>query len=60
MKIVLIPGDGIGPEQMNATKKVLYAIKDILSLKFELEEVEAGDQALAKYGKALPDHTLAK
>ncbi|GIU72183.1 MAG: 3-isopropylmalate dehydrogenase [Candidatus Nitrosocaldaceae archaeon] len=60
MKIVLMPGDGIGPEQMNAAKKVLYAIKDILSLKFELEEVEAGDQALAKYGKALPDHTLAK
>ncbi len=60
MKIVLINGDGIGPEQMAATKEVLYAIKDILNIKFELEEVEAGDQALAKYGKALPDHTLKK
>lgn len=60
MKIALIEGDGIGPEQMAATKEVLYTIKDILDLHFELEDVEAGDKALAKYGKALPDHTLRK
>ncbi len=58
MKIALIAGDGIGPEQMEATKDILYAIKDILDLKFEMIDVEAGDEALKRYGKALPDQSL--
>ncbi len=60
MKIALITGDGIGPEQSSSTKEIIYTITDMLNLKLEIEEIEAGDEALKKYGKALPEHSLQK
>ena len=56
--IALIPGDGIGPELMSCAKMLLESINDKTSVKFSLNEVEAGDYALSKFGKALPDFTL--
>ena len=56
--ISLIPGDGIGPELMTSAKMLLEYMNDKTSVKFSLTEVEAGDYALAKFGKALPDFTL--
>lgn len=56
--ISLITGDGIGPELASAAKKVLEAISDNSSTKFSIIEVEAGDVALKKHGKALPESTL--
>jgi 3-isopropylmalate dehydrogenase len=37
---------------------VLNAIHDKLGLKFDIKPLEAGDAALSKYGKALPDDAL--
>ena len=54
----LIKGDGIGPEISEAAISVLETINDKLDLKFEINQLEAGDGALKKTGKALPDETL--
>lgn len=56
--ISLIRGDGIGPEQISAAKKILETISDRSSTKFDISEVDAGDGALAKHGKALPEWTV--
>jgi 3-isopropylmalate dehydrogenase len=57
--ISLIPGDGIGPELIRSAKMVLDFINDSTSSKFTIKEVDAGDFALSKFGKALPDFTLS-
>jgi 3-isopropylmalate dehydrogenase len=56
--ISLINGDGIGPEQTAAAVKILQAINDNSFTKFTINEVEAGDIALAKYGKPLPEFSI--
>jgi 3-isopropylmalate dehydrogenase len=59
-RISLITGDGIGPEQAASAKRVLEAINDkSSSIKFDLLEVDAGDNALSKHGKALPTESVA-
>lgn len=57
-KIAIIPGDGIGPEQMKATTKVLEKIKEAFRLSLELVEAEAGDECRRKHGIALPGDTV--
>ena len=57
-RLSLITGDGIGPELAESALSVLNAIHDRLGLKFEIKSLAAGDAALSKYGKALPDETL--
>ncbi|HEY8010806.1 MAG TPA: isocitrate dehydrogenase [Rudaea sp.] len=52
--IAVIPGDGIGPEIMRATLRVLDALD--LGLKYEV--VEAGLAAQEKYGELLPAATI--
>ena len=52
--IAVIPGDGIGPEIMTATLKVL----DALECGLEYDFVEAGMVALEKHGELLPQTTL--
>jgi 3-isopropylmalate dehydrogenase len=56
--IALIKGDGIGPEISESAISVLDTINDKLDLKFEINQLDAGDGALKKTGKALPDETL--
>jgi 3-isopropylmalate dehydrogenase len=56
--VSLIRGDGIGPEQTAAARKILEAISDNSATKFAINEVEAGDAALAKHGKALPEFSV--
>lgn len=56
--VSLIRGDGIGPEQTASARTILETISDNSSTKFTLNEVEAGDAALAKHGKALPEESL--
>jgi 3-isopropylmalate dehydrogenase len=58
-QIALITGDGIGPELSESVIKVLEAVNDKLDLKLKIDKLEAGDNALKKTGKALPDSTLA-
>lgn len=56
--ISLITGDGIGPELASAAKKILETISDRSSTKFSIRQVEAGDAALKKHGRALPESTI--
>jgi len=53
-RVTLIPGDGIGPELAEATRRVL----DATGIPFEWEVVEAGEAVMAQYGTPLPDHVL--
>src|SRR5665213_78226 len=52
--IAVIRGDGIGPEIMDATLRVL----DTLKLGFQYEFVEAGLAAQQRFGELLPQVTL--
>jgi isocitrate dehydrogenase (NAD+) len=54
--IAVIPGDGIGPEIMTATLRVLDALDCALNYEF----VDAGMIALEKHGDLLPPATLDK
>jgi len=53
-KVTLIPGDGIGPELAEATRRVL----DASGVKFEWEVLEAGEAVLAREGTPLPQYVL--
>src|ERR1035437_6978312 len=53
-RVTLIPGDGIGPELAEATKRVL----DASGVAFEWEVVEAGEAVLAREGTPLPQSVL--
>lgn len=57
-QIALITGDGIGPEISESVIKVLETVNDKIGLKLKIEKLEAGDNALKKTGKALPESTL--
>jgi isocitrate dehydrogenase (NAD+) len=52
--ITLIPGDGIGPEVSNATKRVLEAT----GVRFNWDIVYAGIEVMEEYGTPLPEHVL--
>ncbi len=52
--VALIPGDGVGPELTSSAKMILQTINDNSNTKFTIRKADAGDGALAKYGKALP------
>ena len=54
-QITLIPGDGIGPEVANATKRVLEAS----GVKIEWDVQEAGAAVAEKRGTTLPEEVLA-
>ena len=56
--ISLISGDGIGPEQAASAKQLMQTISDKSSTKLVVNEVDAGDGALAKHGKALPEFSV--
>jgi len=53
-RVTLIPGDGIGPDLAEATRRVL----DASGVAFEWEVVEAGEATIAEYGTPLPEHVL--
>jgi len=57
-KIALLPGDGIGPEQTQATCAVLEAVEKKIGLHLKITELEGGDGCLEKNGVALPDSTI--
>lgn len=53
-KILVIPGDGIGPEVISVAKKVLES----LALDIEFSEAEAGLACFEKHGTSLPEVTI--
>jgi isocitrate dehydrogenase (NAD+) len=52
--VTLIPGDGIGPEVVLATRRVLEAT----GVQFNWEMAEAGAEVMSKYGTPLPDSVI--
>jgi 3-isopropylmalate dehydrogenase len=59
MKIVLIPGDGIGPEVVKEARLVLEAVADKFGRSFAFSTHLMGGCALDAHGTSLPDETLA-
>jgi 3-isopropylmalate dehydrogenase len=53
MKVVLLPGDGIGPEITDAAVRVLDRVGE-----FDYDEQPIGGVAIDEFGTALPDQTL--
>jgi 3-isopropylmalate dehydrogenase len=60
MKIIVIPGDGIGPETMSVCTQVLEAISDKLDLGISLIPEIAGHESLKKLNATVTPELLAK
>lgn len=58
-KILVLPGDGIGPEIIREAVKVLELASEKFNLGYELVEGELGGAAIDKHGVPLADSTLA-
>lgn len=58
-KILVLPGDGIGPEIVGEAVKVLECLRQDFGLNVELEQGLIGGAAYDASGKPLPDETLA-
>ena len=53
-RVTLIPGDGVGPEVSEATRRVLEAT----GVEFDWDIQPAGLGVVEKYGSPMPDHVL--
>jgi 3-isopropylmalate dehydrogenase len=60
MKIVVVPGDGIGPETMMVAVDVLQAVSEKFKLNLLLDHDIAGHASLQKYGATVTDSLLEK
>jgi len=60
MKILVLPGDGIGPEIVEAGIHVLNTINDARTLGLELEYDDVGFASLKKYGTTMRPELLEK
>lgn len=52
--MAVIEGDGVGPEVTRSALEVLKAVSSRFSLRIDVSYIEAGDNAVRKYGEALP------
>lgn len=57
--IVVLPGDGIGPEVTGAAVRVLRAVEQSYGHRFDIQQHLLGGAAIDATGQALPDETLA-
>jgi 3-isopropylmalate dehydrogenase len=57
-KILILPGDGIGPEIVAEAVRVLAYLRDASGLQIEMEEALVGGAAIDAAGVPLPDATL--
>ncbi len=58
--ILILPGDGIGPEIVAEAVKVLNAVNEKFSLDLELVEGLVGGSAYDETGSPLPEETITK
>ncbi|URQ66985.1 3-isopropylmalate dehydrogenase [SAR86 cluster bacterium] len=56
--ILVLPGDGIGPEVCNEAIKVINHLNDIYKLDILIEEFAVGGSAYEEFGNPLPEDTL--
>ena len=59
-KIVLIPGDGIGPEIVGEAKAVLAHVAKKFGHVFHFTEIAMGGCSIDRYGEPLTDENLQK
>ena len=59
-KILLLPGDGIGPEVISELKKVIKYLNSKRSLDFEIDEDLAGGSSYDKHGTPITDEVFYK
>jgi 3-isopropylmalate dehydrogenase len=59
-RLLILAGDGIGPEVMGEVRHVINWLEKYRSIKFEVEEDKIGGAAFDAYGDPLTDDTLAK
>jgi 3-isopropylmalate dehydrogenase len=59
-KVLILPGDNIGPEIVNEALKVLISVIARYKLDIELQEAHLGGAALDAVGEPCPDDTLHK
>ncbi len=59
-KILVLPGDGIGPEIVSEAVKVLETVKTKFNLNIELDNALVGGAAYDEFGTPLPDVTMDK
>ncbi len=57
-KIILLPGDGIGPEIIAQAKRVLEAVGPAFGHQFEMSEHAIGGNAIDDFGDPLPQDTV--
>ena len=57
-RIVVLPGDGIGPEVVDAAVSVLTAVAAKDRHQFTLAPAEIGGAAVQRFGTSLPQSTL--
>jgi 3-isopropylmalate dehydrogenase len=60
MRILVLPGDGIGPEITDATLRVLHAAEETFNLDLEVDEREIGLASHAATGTTLPADILTR
>ena len=58
-KLLIVAGDGIGPEAMGEVKKIASFLDSELGLHFEIEEDLVGGAAIDAHGVPLHDDTMA-
>jgi 3-isopropylmalate dehydrogenase len=58
MHIVVLPGDGIGPEITSATLDVLHAASERFGLKLGIEQHAAGHESLKQFGTTVRPELL--
>ncbi len=57
-RIAVLPGDGIGPEVVDATLAVLNAVQKAGDVRLEMIKGDAGFYCIEKFGTNLPDKTV--
>ena len=60
VKLLVLPGDGIGPEITSSALKVLDALKNKLKVKLEIDHGLIGGAAFDEYGEHFPKDTRKK
>lgn len=60
MRILVLPGDGIGPEITRATLEVLRAVDSVLGLNLAFETMDIGLVSLEANGTTLPDAVMKR
>ena len=56
--VVVLPGDGIGPEVINAALSVLAGVCTAADAEISIDVHVIGGRAIDEYGTPLPDETL--